>query len=244
MKQKILEVYPSAATRETVSNRILETLSSRSGFDPERTLWATSDCSDEANRSTTRFQKELHIDNAFQLGGLAGYPFTGQTGFQAFASHIPEDGAAILLYGPHIGISKAGHVGYMKRIGQPRETTCCGALHGTLNGFSSGKTDLPDPEMDHQMWYIANALRNHTEEILESNSPIVQITDQMYQLIDEGMGRLLQSTHHAFGDARIALVGGIFINRDHGDEDWFDLRRFEVVAPNGSRTDLLREIAI
>ncbi|MEX0593849.1 MAG: hypothetical protein WD115_03665 [Balneolaceae bacterium] len=238
MKQKIQEVYPNATTREAISNEILESLSAHGRFDPERTLWATSDCSDEVNRSTARFQKELHIDNAFQLGGLAGYPFTGETGFRAFASHIPENGAAILLYGPHIGISKAGRVGFMKRIGQNQETTCCGALHGTLSRFSSGEATLPDPDMDHQMWYIANALQDQKEEILSGSSPIVQITDQMYRLIDEGMDRLLTSAHDAFGEANVALVGGIFINRDHGDEDWFDLRRFDVVAPDGSRTNL------
>lgn len=238
MKQRVREVYPKAKTRENVSNEILESLSAHGRFDPERTLWATSDCSDEANRSTTRFQKDLQIDSAFQLGGLAGYPFTGETGFRAFASHIPENGAAILLYGPHIGISKAGHVGYLNRIGQPGETTCCGALHGTLNRFASGEATLPDPEMDHQMWYITKALQEQKAEILAGAPPIVQITEQMYRLIDEGMHRLLQLTHNAFGDSHVALVGGIFINQGHGDEDWFDLRRFDVVAPDGARTDL------
>lgn len=240
MKQRVRDVYPKAITREEISNEVLESLSAHGRFDPNRTLWAVSDCSDEANRSTTRFQKELQIDNVFQLGGLAGYPFTGETGFRAFASHIPENGAAILLYGPHIGISKAGHVGYMKRIGQSEETTCCGALHGTLNRFVREGAAMPDPEMDYQMWYIDKALQEQRAQILAGTPPIVEITDRMYGLIDDGVSRLLESTHSAFGDAYVALVGGIFINRGQDDEDWFDLRRFEVVAPDGSRSDLLR----
>ncbi|MGM0505674.1 MAG: hypothetical protein ACQER4_00630 [Bacteroidota bacterium] len=238
MSQSVREVYPKATTREEISNKILASLSSYGQFDPKRTLWAVSDCSDEANRSTTRFQKEHQIDNVFQLGGLAGYPFAGETGFRAFASHVPENGAAILLYGPHIGISRAGHVGYMKRIGQSDETTCCGALHGTLNRFASEEATHPDPEMDYQMWYIDKALEEQTEQILAGTPPIVEITDRMYRLIDDGVSRLLESTHPTFGDAYVVLVGGIFINRDQGEEDWFDLRRFEVVAPDGSRTNL------
>lgn len=238
MKEKIQEVYPNAMTRESVSTRLLKVLEANGGFDPERTLWATSDCSDEVNRTSARFRRELHIGDTFQLGGLAGYPFTGETGFRAFASHIPESGAAILLYGPHIGISKEGHVGYMKRVGQQKETTCCGALHGTLSGFVSGDDTLPNEETDHQMWFIAKALKEEENEIVNDPMPIARMTDRMYDVIDEGMNRLVKVTQDAFGKAPVALIGGIFINRDHGDEDWFDLRRFDVISPDGTRTDL------
>ena len=31
-----------------------------------------------------------HLGEVFHLGGLAGVPFTGKTGFAAFSHHVPD----------------------------------------------------------------------------------------------------------------------------------------------------------
>ena len=49
------------------------------------------------------------------MGGLDGFPFTGLTGMGAFASHVPDDGAVFVYYGPHIGITKDGVIGEIHR---------------------------------------------------------------------------------------------------------------------------------
>lgn len=36
----------------------------------------------------------------------------------AFAHHVPEDGAVIIFYAPHIGVTKDGTIGEIGRIGQ------------------------------------------------------------------------------------------------------------------------------
>ena len=41
----------------------------------------------------------------FNMGGLAGIPFVGKSGFNAFTSHIPENGHLLIAYGPHVGIA-------------------------------------------------------------------------------------------------------------------------------------------
>ncbi|MCD8539389.1 MAG: hypothetical protein LRY55_06200, partial [Leadbetterella sp.] len=66
----------------------------------------------------------------FKMGGLNGYPFAGITGMNAFAHHVPEDGAVIVFYAPHIGITAEGNIGEISRIGQSRNSACCGAAKG------------------------------------------------------------------------------------------------------------------
>jgi hypothetical protein len=36
---------------------------------------------------------------------IAGFPFTGNTGFGAMAAHIPDDGYCLIVYGPHVGVA-------------------------------------------------------------------------------------------------------------------------------------------
>lgn len=51
------------------------------------------------------------------IGGLGGIPFAGKTGFQAFASHVPDGGNLLILFGPHVGIDKLGKLGFVERRG-------------------------------------------------------------------------------------------------------------------------------
>jgi len=54
----------------------------------------------------------------FPMGGLGGIPFVGKAGFNAFASHVPQDGGNILIvYGPHVAINASGEIGMHLRDG-------------------------------------------------------------------------------------------------------------------------------
>ena len=53
----------------------------------------------------------------FPLAGLAGFPFTGRTGWGAFSAHVPKDGNILVLYAPHVGVDKDGKVGSINRDG-------------------------------------------------------------------------------------------------------------------------------
>ena len=54
----------------------------------------------------------------FPLAGLAGFPFTGKTGWGAFSAHVPTDGHIVILYAPHVGVDCNGTVGSISREGQ------------------------------------------------------------------------------------------------------------------------------
>ena len=76
----------------------------------------------------------------FPLGGLAGLPFTGLTGWGAFSHHVPKDGNIVVLYAPHVGLNTKGVVGKVDRPGQANETSACGASIGAYNHLNKDDT--------------------------------------------------------------------------------------------------------
>jgi hypothetical protein len=224
----IQKIYPNAQIGDEITSQCMNKLKNEHQFDSNKTILATSVCSDEINRSATTFKDLIGNKNPFELGGLGGFPFAGLTGFKAFASHIPDDGFAIIQYGPHIGISNSGHTGMVVRDGQALESTCCGALVGTVGAFTEDKkTDL-DQELDYQQWKIAEELAESRSVIVNEDEPLIAATDQMFTQIDNRVKTLLEKTSSHFKNKKVALVGGIIINTDFGNSDWFDLREFEV----------------
>ena len=89
------------------------------GFTDDNTLFTDSSCPDELNHNcpendiTSLFAKRW--GEVFPLGGLAGFPFTGKTGWGAFSSHSPCDGNIVILFAPHVGVDKDGNVGKINR---------------------------------------------------------------------------------------------------------------------------------
>ena len=94
---------------------------SKEGFNDSNTLYADCSCPDEINHDDpdedisslmTRRWGEI-----FPLAGLAGFPFTGKTGWGAFSAHVPKDGHIMVLYAPHVGVCSTGAVGKISREG-------------------------------------------------------------------------------------------------------------------------------
>ena len=71
--------FPGALSNKDLETRVVEVLSKK-GFTSKNTLLATSLCCDElARRLEDDFVKVY--GNNFNLGGLSGFPFAGNTGF-------------------------------------------------------------------------------------------------------------------------------------------------------------------
>ncbi len=230
MKESIKKNYPNAEKGSRITETCIERLSNEFHFNLQKTLMATSVCSDEVIRSATDFRGHLGIENPFQLGGLAGYPFAGLTGLKAFLSHVPNDGYAMILFGPHIGVTTQGEIGYMKRKGQTEKSGCCGALQAITGSLKKMKNESKaDPELDYQLWKIESDLRKKNMDIEGDQEPLVSVTNQTYQFIYEKLTRLTDISPGLIGKKRLALIGGIIINTDHGFDDWFDLQCFKVI---------------
>ncbi len=224
----IKSIYPKAEKVNGYTSRSIEMLKRDHDFDPKKTILATSVCSDEINRSATNFRDHESLNMPFQLGGLAGFPFTGLTGLGAFAAHVPDDGCAIILYGPHIGISGNNTLGKVVRTGQLLDTTCCGALVAAVNAFQSGEINEPDPEYDYQQRKLTEQLKSEKDSIMNNDYPLKSATDVMFDRISERIKLLLEKSKDRFRGNKVALMGGIIINTDYGVPDWFEEREFEV----------------
>merc|ERR1719433_874293 len=141
MIRALIQYFPGALPASVVYRRTRIALEAPPfGLNPLNTLFGTSCCPDEINsdakaRLINYFRyhwgrSDHHWGDYFPLGGIGCLPFVGKTGFGAFSHHVPEDGNVLVLFGPHVGISKEGEVGKIERRGQPKASTSCGAIVG------------------------------------------------------------------------------------------------------------------
>jgi hypothetical protein len=73
--------FPGALNYDQLESRIRR-ITGAKGYTPENTLLATSLCCDELARTMEKDLVKVYGNN-FHLGGLAGFPFAGSTGFGA-----------------------------------------------------------------------------------------------------------------------------------------------------------------
>ena len=125
----IHKYYPNAITTIDSVNKLIDFAEEQLDLEPGQVMLADSICSDDVN--SIQYPARAHeFLGPFKMGGLDGFPFTGLTGMGAFASHVPDEGAVFIYYGPHIGITKTGEIGEIHRFGQSKNSGCCGAAKG------------------------------------------------------------------------------------------------------------------
>jgi len=235
MENFIRKYYPHAVEGKELTKTCVDKMVEEYHFDLEKTLMAASVCSDEIIRSATNFREYMGIRYPFHLGGLAGVPFTGLTGFKAFASHIPDDGSAIIIFGPHIGVSRLGEVGLMQRHGQREKTSCCGALGAALRAVENNTAPSADRDLDYQLWRIEREIGENHRDVTQHEQPLVAVTDAVYEWIYTTLKKMVTSSEGETRHFRLALIGGVIINTDFDLPDWFDLRCFEIIEGGSSK---------
>lgn len=187
-----------------------------------RTLLATSFCCDEVCRSKPWLPRQLGAP--FTLGGLAGLPFAGRTGMVAFAHHLPDHGAALILYGPHIGFGPDGQPGGVLRVGQVEGSHCCGALQAALARILAGTAPSESLEWDHQMGVVERCLASCAPDLITATVPIVAATEVLYRIIDEQIRALVAATLTEFHGPLVLTAGMVMINTGPDEPDYIDLR--------------------
>jgi hypothetical protein len=206
--------FPNSFEAGTCAPLCNEILTSK-GFSPDTSLFATSVCPDEINADCPEYDisntMERHWGEQFPLGGLAGLPFAGKTGWGAFAAHVPVGGDIVLLFAPHCGISFEGNAGSVQRLGQPKPSTCCGAAVAAFNHVSGGNAVTVDP-YDMQQSFLNETTERRLEEVkalsVEKGDVMVGMTHMLY---DEMQVYLRNIINMGFG-GRLAVIGGVQIN--------------------------------
>jgi len=212
---------------------------SRFGYD-ESTLVAFSLCSDEVNRPLEESFFGLYGEH-FNMGGLAGFPFAGVTGFGAMASHIPDGGSCLIVYGPHVGVDSNGLVGKVDRKGKSKSGSCCGsavAASKYITAVYRGDVEKVGPPMDFtdaQQNYVSNALLPYAERVTTAPDPMVELPYATFEPIDAMMEKIVAKGGPKVGGyGKIAMLGGLQINTPRGMSDYFLPLRFDIRENDGT----------
>lgn len=220
--------YPEAIEIRKLEQTITSELS-LNGFILSRTIWGTSICSDEVNNTFNIFSRLFAGPGPFRFGGISGLPFTGKTGVMAFSSHIPEEGGAFILYGPHIGVSKNGVIGEIHRQRQNNNSTCCGSLIAGLSAIENPATIGEESSSDYQQSRVIKMLHSEKSSILSADNKIKETTERAYHHIHQELKDLVYDCKDALEGRKLYLMGGILINTDWDKEDYFEIRNKELI---------------
>lgn len=218
----VKDLFPDAYPISELSN-IIETELPKGNLDSTNTLWATSVCSDEVNQSLHQLDDYFRAFGPFVLGGISGIPFAGKTGFKAFASHIPDHGGAVIIYGPHIGITKDGTLGKVNREGQDHSSSCCGSLVAGLNSIKEGNI-LNITHDDYQQGQVNKVIIENYEEINSQDNDIIATTEVVFKQIKKELTDIISGSLKYLEGKPLLLIGGIIINTDWDQQDLFEVR--------------------
>lgn len=240
IENKIKAEFPGAMRMSDFADTMISYVGKKYGVQPASMLLGTSTCVDDIIY-TKDFHAHPDIKGPFHLGGLAGLPFTGISGLEAFAHHIPEEGAMILLVEPHIGISEQKGWGTVLRHGQEEASSCCGALMGALGKLDIGLLTGDITEDDYQEDKIAAITLRHRDEIKKATLPSVAHTMVMSAEAEQQIMNYVSKvkiTHIRY----IFIITGVLVNTDFKYADYQYVEHFMVfdVAQNTFVEDLRR----
>lgn len=232
--------FPGAMKDCDLVKKLHSILSLKYGMTKENTLLATSLCADELARVLEDDLEESYGHN-FNLGGLAGFPFAGNTGFGAMSAHIPDGGFCLLVHAPHVGITQDGIVGKVERRGIELVDSCCGSgiaasnyLRGITHGGMAVTTKLQEFS-DFQQGAVQELILPHGKRLAEAEENGKRMTELPYALYDSQELLMRDIINKGKGGIKsgLALLGGIQINTSPDTEDYFVPLRFDFYDGSG-----------
>lgn len=219
-------------------------------------LVATSLAPDEVNRGLEAAFGRLYgsgQDAEFNMGGLAAFPFGGATSFGAMASHIPDQGSALIVFGPHVGVDSQGRVGSVDRRGRSDCVECCASAIRAMEYVTSVQRNEtrarpaglpPDSPLDAQQTYVQDMLLPYAARLEGVSDRKVELPFCLYDAQKKMMTDIVTTSTatSAAGsvmasNANIAVLGGIQINTPPGITDYYLPLSFEVYNNKGKKVE-------
>lgn len=239
----IQKFYTNAMDIDKLTGRLFYVIESELGIKPQQIIHADSICSDDINNIEYPEHARIML-GPFNLGGLCGFPFSGITGISAFAHHVPEDGAVLVYYGPHVGMTKEGDIGKLYRMGQSKLTSCCGAALAALQKLL--KNEIIENEitdLDYQQNIIEQILLIKEDRIIFAPNLIFETTEVLFEAIEARVNDLILTTDYPC--KYVILVGGIIINSDSDVGSYFECRTFKIIDSDTFESkDVLHQLYI
>jgi hypothetical protein len=236
--------FPGAVVSEALASK-MERVLAKYGYSQENTLFGSSLCPDEICHEAGDLPDLLanYYSAEFSLSGLGGVPFTGKTGFAAFAHHVPANGNVLVVFAPHVAISPEGQVGRCRRDGQRGISTACGACIGALkiveaeHGLHVGGL----PTEDYQMQTIVQHVRERFDAIgAHPSGKMVGLILEVYELAHARMLAMIDLGQLKGG--QLALLGGVQINMPRPMDDFFLPLSFDLSREGKPVVNLLPEL--
>jgi len=243
----VQKVYPGALTNHDLITKATSKLESK-GFTTSNTLLATSLCCDELARQLEMEFGSIFGKN-FNLGGLAGFPFAGNTGFSAMSAHIPDDGCCLLVYGPHVGITADGTVGKVERAGIRKADSCCGSAIAASNyvqGITSGTIGVSmnvQSFTDFQQGVVQELILPHGKALEDASSRMEQLPRSLYESQDLLMLEIVKKGSAGIKSGGLVMLGGIQINTRPATLDYFLPMRFDYLDKEGNLVESMELVA-
>mmetsp|Transcript_21465 Transcript_21465/g.32754 ORF Transcript_21465/g.32754 Transcript_21465/m.32754 type:complete len:310 (-) Transcript_21465:179-1108(-) len=228
--------FPGSINNQDLVTSVVDILAEK-GYTGANTLLATSLCCDELARQLEGDFVSVFGKN-FNLGGLAGFPFAGNTGFGAMSAHIPDDGYCLIVYGPHVGIAADGTIGKVERAGIDLIDSCCGSAIAASN-YVQSITEGSFPVSvnikqftDFQQGVVQELILPHGKRLAEAENRMVELPLALYDSQDLLMREIIQKG--SLGIKRgVAVLGGIQINTGPDTLDYFLPLRFDYMNYRG-----------
>ncbi len=201
--------------------------------------------SDELARNLEDDLNKVYGHN-FNLGGLSGFPFAGNTGFGAMSAHVPDNGFCLLAHGPHVGITKDGVIGKVERAGIAVVDNCCGSAIAASNyvkGITDGGAKITTKLQqfsDFQQGAVQELILPHGKRLNDADVRMKELPYALYDsqdilvrdIINGGKGGIKQG---------LALLSGIQINTAPDTQDYFHPLRFDYYDSEGNVVESMLE---
>ena len=228
--------FPGALNNKDLVTKVVDILALK-GYSGSTSLLATSLCCDELARQLENDFNGIYGNN-FNLGGLAGFPFAGNTGFGAMAAHIPDDGFCLIVYGPHVGLTTDGIVGKVERAGIELVDDCCGsamAASDYVKGITDGGAQITTKIQeftDFQQGAVQELILPHGKRLSDAENRMVELPYALYESQDMLMSRIVKKGSTGIKRG-LALLGGVQINTGPDTLDYFVPLRFDFMNYRG-----------
>eukprot|EP00930_Biecheleria_cincta_P013349 TRINITY_DN11948_c0_g1_i1.p1 TRINITY_DN11948_c0_g1~~TRINITY_DN11948_c0_g1_i1.p1 ORF type:complete len:1564 (+),score=232.20 TRINITY_DN11948_c0_g1_i1:85-4776(+) len=229
--QTLTRCFPKAVAGDVAVSRVASMLAPFS-FTPANTIYSQSICPDEINNERTGLAHLMSQNwgKCFPMDGIGGVPFAGETGFDAFSAHMPDDGNVLVLFGPRMAISESGVLGTHLRIGQCCESAAYNAVLDACNSLTSG-SDQPELEQDDKQHWIRQQVAKSLHCVLAAREQLSELIHEFCKGVED---QLLSIVNTKSGSGSLALVGGIQINLPFPFVDHFEPLLFKVHSGGGS----------
>jgi len=233
----VKDIFPGAINNRDLLTKVVSHLQLERDHSGGNTLLATSFCCDELARQLEDDFRGIYGNN-FNLGGLAGFPFAGNTGFGAMSAHIPDDGYCLIVYGPHVGIAADGTIGKVERSGIELVDNCCRSaiaasdyVKTITDGTLKISTNLQEFN-DFQQGAVQELILPHGKRLAEADDRMAELPYAIFDSQDMLLREIVKRGASGV-KAGITLLGGIQINTGPDSLDYFVPFRFDFMNNKG-----------